>query len=60
MNTVESEIDIHGQGPDSRRNIRLNGKPWNKPSDPNPTFNWYIGFGQGAHVAVRPEMFYRD
>jgi hypothetical protein len=46
MNTVESEIDIHGRGPDSRRNIRLNGKPWNKSSDPNPTFHWYIGFGQ--------------
>lgn len=53
MNTVESEIDIHGHGPDSRRNIRLNGKPWNKPDYSD--FNWGEPFGYELRPLFDPK-----
>jgi hypothetical protein len=55
MNTVEAEVAIQGHGGYSRRNIRLNGKPWNKSSYPNPGFSWNLGFGQELRSLFDPK-----
>jgi hypothetical protein len=42
LDNIESEIAVRGSGGFSRRNVRLNGMPWEKPF---PTFNWGVAFG---------------
>jgi len=42
VDAYEAEISVKGSG-FTRGNVRLNGKPYNKPSF--PTFNWSVQFG---------------
>ena len=42
VDTIEAEIAVRGSS-FARQHVRLNGKPWDKPTFPG--FNWDIQFG---------------
>lgn len=42
MDHVEAEIVVRSKGEFTRRNVRLNGQPWDKPF---PRWNWGVAFG---------------
>lgn len=44
QDTIQSEITFAGNRA-VRRQIRRNGKPWDRPFDALPGFKWYGGFG---------------
>jgi hypothetical protein len=52
MDTIESEVVFEGVEP-TRRHIRLNGKPWNKPRFPR--VNWSVDFGSELKPVFNPE-----
>jgi len=49
QDTIQTEITISGSRA-VRRQIRRNGKPWDRPFDALPGFKWYGGFG----TEIRP------
>ncbi len=50
--TIESEITFKGTVP-TREHIRINGKPWNKPSIPG--VSWSVEFGTEIKPVFDPE-----
>ena len=52
VDTIESEITFKGSEP-TREHIRINGKPWNKPTIPN--VSWSVEFGTEIKPVFDPE-----
>jgi len=52
VDTIESEITFKGSEP-TRQHVRINGKPWNKPSFPDLT--WSVEFGTEIKPVFDPE-----
>ncbi len=54
LDTIESEITFVGTRV-VRRQIRRNGKPWDRPFEALPGFKWYGGFGSEIKPLFDPQ-----
>lgn len=54
LDTIQTEITFVGNRP-VRRQIRRNGKPWEKPFEALPGFKWYGGFGSEIKPLFDPQ-----
>ena len=54
LDTIQTEITFVGTRV-VRRQIRRNGKPWDRPFDALPGFKWYGGFGTEIRPIFDPQ-----
>jgi hypothetical protein len=53
QDTIQTEITINGARA-VRRQVRRNGKPWERPFEELPGFKWYGGFGTEIRPVFAP------